>query len=79
MAESESDSIDRYDKLSNVIFEAAIGSDSPNRVSEQIVTRESIENGAKVRRVQHIVSRTADIKLALQLLDQRIGGPQDWC
>ena len=69
---------EQYDELENVVYNASIGGDMS--VIQEIQTEEYRDSKGHVHRGQRTKkSNDPDIALALKLLDQRIGGPQDYC
>lgn len=70
---SHNDIVD-YDELLRVVFDDAVGDEEP--VSEtQTLTRKTEDGSIHETRRR----RRPNIALAMKLLEDRIGGPQDYC
>jgi len=76
--ESRIDDYD-YDTLMQVVFGAAVGEDKPTE-KQRVITRDVVdEEGRRSHVVQTQTREQPNIALAMKLLDERIGGPQDFC
>ena len=63
-----------YSQIESVLFSAALGENATSVKSETLIKKTEDGQATQVR-----TKNEPNIPLALKLLDQRIGGPQDWC
>ena len=68
---------EQYRKIEDIVFDAAQGSGLS--VVSEIQTEDFIDANGHKRHMQRTKQESVNIPLALKLLEQRIGGPQDWC
>lgn len=70
---------ERFSTIEDALFEAASGNGQP-RPSRRVQRKVGVNSdGESVMSEQVYESDRPNIQLALKLLDQRIGGPQDYC
>ena len=70
--------VEEYDELEKVLFGAAKGGGEPRTVSET-QTEEYVKDGRRRHNSRTRKVDEPDVALAMKLLDERIGGPQDFC
>ena len=69
---------DEYEALEQAVFGVATGS-SELKTKQETQVEEYIKDGRNRRNQRVRVTDEPNIALAMKLLDQRIGGPQDFC
>ena len=68
-----------YSKLEEVVLSAATDSELSTESETQVEEYVDPQSGRKRHNQRTRRASKPDIALAMKLLDQRIGGPQDYC
>ena len=69
-----------YEKIRKALENEATGSFGEARVESQTISKNGFDDkGNHTQQTQINTVKRPNVPLALKLLDECIGGPQDWC